>query len=72
MSMNIIEVKNYNILIETNNIIKNIKLSAVNIIMYCLLFPGLWRLYSLKVIRLAREAISVPTPPIFTPISKSL
>ena len=28
--------------------------------------------YDLKVIRLASEAISVPVPPIFTPISKAL
>ena len=28
-------------------------------------------MYSLKVIRLASDAISVPVPPIFTPISKS-
>ena len=32
--------------------------------------PGYKTLYSLKVIRLARDAINVPAPPILTPIKR--
>ena len=51
---------------------KNAKLNAENKAIYLPVFPGLCFPYSRKVIRLAREEISVPTPPIFTPNNKSV
>ena len=54
------------------SIIKNPKLNAENTAKYRPPFFGLCFTYSRKVIRLANEAINVPTPPIFTPKSKCL
>ena len=54
------------------SIIKNPKLNAENTAKYRPPFLGLCFTYSRKVIRLANEAINVPTPPIFTPKSKCL
>lgn len=42
------------------------KLIIVNLKRYDLIFSGLCFLNSLKVIRLARDAIKVPQPPMFT------
>ena len=39
--------------------------------MYFSVLFGLCLVYSLKVIRLASDEISVPTPPMFTPTSKA-
>lgn len=47
------------------------KLNAEKVRIYFKVLPGLWLVYSLKVIRLARDAISVPVPPIFTPTRRS-
>ena len=47
------------------------KFTAENRPMYCIVTPGLCFMYSLNVIRLANEAISVPAPPMFTPSNKS-
>jgi len=52
-------------LCTTNNTAINPKLIAVNIRMYFFVFSGLCFLYSEKVIKLAKEAIKVPSPPIF-------
>ena len=43
-----------------------------NFAIYSAVFPGALFAYSRKVIRLASDAISVPTPPTFTPTSRSL
>ena len=48
-------------------IAKKMKLMSVNNKKYFFVCPGYSILYSLKVIRLASEAISVPVPPMFTP-----
>ena len=50
--------------------IKNEKLNAEKIAMYFPAFVGLCAVYSRKVIKLARDAIRVPVPPIFTPKSR--
>ena len=50
---------------------RNAKLKSENFAMYFPALPGLCFMYSRKVIRLARDAINVPTPPMFTPTSKS-
>lgn len=51
---------------------KKPKLNIENSAMYFFVFPGQTELYCLNVIRLAREAISVPTPPILTPSRRFL
>lgn len=51
--------------------IKNEKLNAEKMPIYFPLFPGLCEQYSLNVIKLASEDISVPTPPMFTPIKRA-
>ena len=51
---------------------KNAKLNAEKSSKYFPDFPSLCLAYSRKVIRLAKEDISVPTPPIFTPTSNAL
>ena len=51
-------------------IIRKAKLYMENIPIYFKAFPGLYLVYVLKVMRLAREAMSGPAPPILTPISK--
>ena len=57
---------------ENKSIIaRNEKLNAENTARYFLAFPVLWRVYSLKVIRLASEEMIVPQPPILTPMSSS-
>ena len=50
---------------------RNNRLKAVNTPRYLRAFSRLCEVYSLNVIRLARDAISVPAPPIFTPIRSS-
>ena len=45
----------------------NVKLINVNNSMYFFASPFARVVYSLNVIKLAREDISVPTPPMFTP-----
>ena len=54
----------------TVKIIKNAAFKPVKIKRYFFVSLGYKILNSLKVIRLARDAISVPVPPIFTPKSK--
>ena len=49
---------------------RNVKLIAVKSPKYRSALPGLFEVYSLKVIRLAREAMRVPVPPILTPTSR--
>lgn len=57
---------------ENKNItIRKPKLNAENKRMYFPVFPLLCFVYSLNVIRLARDAISVPVPPILTPTSNA-
>ena len=51
--------------------IRNVKLNAENIPIKYPLLPGTYELYFLYVIRLARDDISVPTPPMFTPTRRS-
>ena len=46
---------------------KKAKLNAEKSSKYFPPFPGLCFVYSRKVIKLANEEMSVPTPPIFTP-----
>ena len=53
------------------NIIKNEKLNKENRPTYLAVLFGLCLTYSLKVIKLASEDISVPTPPTFTPTSNA-
>ena len=55
------------IIATAERINKNPKLNAENNAMYFPVPLGSCLVYSLNVIRLAREEISVPTPPIFTP-----
>lgn len=62
----------YTKLHSITRIIKNEKLIKENSPRYFNFLFGLCLIYSLKVIRLASEAISVPTPPILTPNNKSL
>ena len=52
-------------------ITKNSILSVANLSIYLSVFPGWSLVYALNVIRLARDAMSVPTPPILTPSSSS-
>ena len=54
-------------IINTVSNIRNPKLNSEKSLIYFIALPGLCFVYSLKVIRLASEEISVPTPPIFTP-----
>ena len=51
---------------------RNAKLKSENFIMYLRVCPGSCFEYSLKVIRLAREDIRLPTPPILTPSKRCL
>ena len=51
-------------------IIKNEKFITENSLKYIQNLPGLFFVYSLRVIRLARDAINVPAPPMFTPIKR--
>ena len=51
--------------------IKNPKLNAENNAIYLPALLGLCAVYSRKVIRLARDAMSVPVPPMFTPKSRA-
>ena len=60
-----------NNVVVTVRIIKNPKLSAVKSPRYFKVLPLTWDVYSRKVIKLAREEMSVPTPPILTPRSNS-
>ena len=53
-------------------IIKKPKFSAEKRPIYLRVFPLTWEVYSRNVIRLAREEIRVPTPPILTPTRSSL
>ena len=53
-------------LCTTNSTAIKPKLIAVNMRIYFLVFSGLCFLYSEKVIKLAREAIKVPSPPMLT------
>ena len=50
---------------------KNAKLNTEKSKTYFFEPPGLCLVYSRKVIRLAREEISVPTPPILTPYKRA-
>ena len=50
---------------------RNEKLTTVNSRKYFHTPFGSWLEYSLNVIRLARDAISVPIPPILTPTRRS-
>ena len=52
---------------ESVKIIKKAKLNAENNAIYLPALPGLCEVYSRKVIKLASDEISVPTPPMFTP-----
>lgn len=47
--------------------IRKLKLNAEKDAIYRPVLPGLRVLYCLSVIRLASDAISVPTPPMLTP-----
>lgn len=58
-------------IITAVNMIRNPKLNAEKSPIYLSALPELCFVYSLKVIRLASEEISVPTPPIFTPSKSS-
>jgi hypothetical protein len=51
--------------------IRKAKLNAENCNMYLPVFSGLCEEYSRKVIRLAKDEIKVPTPPMLTPTSRS-
>ena len=63
----------YNMILSTtSNMIKNAKLNAENLTIYDLILCGAYLLYSRNVIRLARDDISVPTPPILTPTNNAL
>lgn len=60
------------IIITTSMIARNPKLNAENFLTYAPVPLGLWRVYSLNVMSDARDAISVPAPPILTPTRSSL
>ena len=60
-----------NIIVVSVRMIKNPKLRAEKSPIYCKVLPLTCDVYSRKVIRLAREEMSVPTPPILTPRSNS-
>lgn len=64
--------KFYSIIQTPSKINKNEKFIIENSPTYLSVPFGSLFTYSLSVIRLAREDINVPTPPIFTPRSKSL
>ena len=55
----------------TKRIPKKPKLNKENKPIYFRVLPLLCLVYSLKVIKLANEAMSVPAPPILTPINNS-
>ena len=52
---------------KASRIPKKAKFMTEKRTMYFFAQPGLWARYSRKVMRLAREAINVPQPPMFTP-----
>ncbi len=54
----------------TKRTVRKAKLTAENRARKRPEFPGAWRVYSRKVMRLARDATSVPAPPMFTPTSR--
>ena len=59
------------IIVVTVKMMRKAKLRAVKSPRYCKVLPLTWDVYSRKVIRLARDEMRVPTPPILTPSSNS-
>ena len=62
---------NFNNSINAVSKIKKPKLNNEKSLIYFPALPGLCFVYSLKVIKLARDDIKVPQPPILTPTKRS-